>query len=168
MNLRTAVTLLPTPSATNSHDNEVNGRGEVLLPGAVKLLATPRATDGEKGGPNQCNSRGSYDALPGQVAPQRFGKYQAAVERWEIVLGRPAPAPTVPTGRGGAHRLNPAFAAWMMGLDNIGLCNEGNGLSRNDQLKAVGNACCPQQAKAAIGGLLDRAKANGFKQFWEE
>lgn len=44
LNLRTAVTLLPTPTATNRYGNGYNNRGELLLPGvAASLLPTPMA-----------------------------------------------------------------------------------------------------------------------------
>ncbi|OYC98625.1 hypothetical protein CI089_01380 [Microbacterium sp. Yaish 1] len=49
MPLPIAVQLLPTPSVSNAHGNDVNGRGEPLLPGAVQLLPTPRATDSDGG-----------------------------------------------------------------------------------------------------------------------
>jgi DNA (cytosine-5)-methyltransferase 1 len=54
--LRTAGALLPTPDATHGRKTT---RTSVLLPGVVEtLLPKPRATDGEKGGPNQRGSRG--------------------------------------------------------------------------------------------------------------
>jgi len=75
-NLRTAVTLLPTPCARdregrNEGSPEFWARKIERMPerahmgAAVNLLPTPRATDGTNGGPNQRNSRGGYDALPG-------------------------------------------------------------------------------------------------------
>jgi hypothetical protein len=36
-------------------------------PGQLELFPTPRASDGPHGGPNQRDSRGGYDALPGMV-----------------------------------------------------------------------------------------------------
>jgi hypothetical protein len=67
--------LLPTPTASNPNDGEdleswearrqrnlakgVNGNGQGTPLGvAVRLLPTPRASDGEKGGPNQRGSSG--------------------------------------------------------------------------------------------------------------
>lgn len=82
-----------------------------------------------------------------------FGPYQAAVERWERVLGRPAPAPTM-TGQRGARVLSPLFVEWMMGLPT-GWVTDAPGISRNDQLKMLGNGVVPQQAATALRALLD-------------
>ncbi|WDZ91162.1 hypothetical protein [Nocardiopsis sp. HUAS JQ3] len=69
------------------------------------------------------------------------------------MTGRPAPAPTDPTGRGGAHRLAPAFVEWLMGLPD-GWVTDVPGLSRAAQLKALGNGVVWQQAAAALLDLL--------------
>ncbi len=81
-----------------------------------------------------------------------WGDYSPAVERWELILGRPAPAPTQ-TGARGGQQLSPAFVEWMMGLPKGHVTNV-PGISRNDQLKALGNGVCPQQAEAALRWLL--------------
>lgn len=51
------MSLLPTPSVSNAHGNDVNGRGEPLLPGVVQLLPTPGAYDGERGGSQHPDKR---------------------------------------------------------------------------------------------------------------
>ena len=81
-----------------------------------------------------------------------WGKFEPAIKRWEETLGRPAPAPTKPDGKDGAHRLSPEFTEWMMGVPEgwITDCN----LSRNDELKACGNGVVPQQAELALTVLL--------------
>jgi DNA (cytosine-5)-methyltransferase 1 len=81
-----------------------------------------------------------------------FGPYQAAVERWERVLGRIAPAPTT-TGQRGARVLNPVFVEWMMGLP-AGHVTSTEGLSRNAMLKLLGNGVVPQQAEYALRHLV--------------
>lgn len=66
MDLRTTVTLLPTPAARDWKSGESNLIGTNARPlneVAVNLLPTPRASDGEKGGPNQRGSKGDL-ALP--------------------------------------------------------------------------------------------------------
>lgn len=63
-----------------------------------------------------------------------------------------APAPTELTTKG-KHRLNAAFAEWMMGLDP-GHVTGVPGLTRNEQLKAIGNGVVPQQAIAALKNML--------------
>lgn len=82
----------------------------------------------------------------------RWGRYEAAIRRWEAVLGRPAPEPTEPN-RNGNPRLNPEFSSWMMGWP-AGWVTDVPGLSRNDQLRIIGNGVVPQQAAAALSWLL--------------
>lgn len=67
-------------------------------------------------------------------------------------MGRPAPAPTKPDGRDGAHRLSSEFTEWMMGLP-AGWVTD-CGLTRNEELKACGNGVVPQQAELALRFLL--------------
>jgi DNA (cytosine-5)-methyltransferase 1 len=138
------------------------------------LLPTPKASDGAHGGPGMRNSRGGIDALPavaallptpqahdahGPKTPEQvergsmtgFGPYTEAVQRWEAVLGRPAPPPAVPN-KDGKPRLNPVFVEWMMGLPE-GFAT-GTGISRTSQLKALGNGVVPQQAVLALDLLV--------------
>ena len=67
-------------------------------------------------------------------------------------MSAPAPPPTE-LNRNGNPRLNPAFSEWMMGWP-AGWVTEVPGVSRNDQLKIVGNGVVPQQASAALAWLL--------------
>jgi DNA (cytosine-5)-methyltransferase 1 len=85
-------------------------------------------------------------------AVTNWGKFEPAIKRWEETLGRPAPAPTKPDGKEGAHRLSSAFTEWMMGVPEGWITN--CGLSRNDELKACGNGVVPQQAELALRVLL--------------
>jgi len=84
-----------------------------------------------------------------------WGDYRPAIARWERTIGRPAPAPTEP-GRTGQPRLSPAFVEWMMGLPAGHVTDPAIGISRNDQLKALGNGVVPQQAALALSLLLPR------------
>ena len=173
------VALLPTPKTTDSKGHSPGDlrRAEPGLRSLPSLLPTPRATDGTKGGPNQRGSSGdlmlpSAVLLPtpkatnnenqqtsrtkglnlDEVRSSEFGQYAPAIARWETVLSRPAPTPTEPTGRGGAQRLAPKFVEFMMGLPDGWVTDVG--LTRNEQLKALGNGVVPQQATAAIRHLL--------------
>jgi DNA (cytosine-5)-methyltransferase 1 len=82
-----------------------------------------------------------------------WGKYGPAIHRWEEILGRTAPPPTVADGRNGNARLNPELPEWMMGLPD-GWVTQVPGLTRKEQLHAIGNGVCPQQAAAALRLLL--------------
>lgn len=151
------LTLLRTPTAQlavnggsqHPEKRKAGGHGPTLADEVEHLLPTPRATDGTKGGPNQRGSSGDL-MLPSAVL--RFGPYARAIARWEPVMRRPAPAPTEPTGKGGAHRLSPRFVEWMQGLAEGWVTDTDT--TRNEQLKALGNGVVPQQAAAAIRHLL--------------
>ncbi|WP_420811832.1 DNA cytosine methyltransferase [Kutzneria albida] len=81
-----------------------------------------------------------------------WGAYEPAIRRWESVLGRPAPEPTEP-GRRANRVLSPRFVEWLMGLP-AGHVTGVEGVSRNDQLKLLGNGVVPQQGEAALRHLL--------------
>ncbi|TDB96364.1 DNA cytosine methyltransferase [Actinomadura sp. 7K534] len=83
-----------------------------------------------------------------------WGPYTAAIHRWEELLGRPAPAPTEP-GLNSQPRLTPAFTEWLMGLPT-GWVTAVPGLTRNQQLTALGNGVVWQQGAAALAALLTR------------
>jgi DNA (cytosine-5)-methyltransferase 1 len=94
--------------------------------------------------------RGSDVAFGGDVV--YWARYEPAIRRWETILGRPAPAPTVLGARGG-QQLNARFVEFLMGLPE-GWVTDVPGLTRNQQLKLLGNGVVPQQAAAAIRHLL--------------
>ena len=100
---------------------------------------------------------GPADATESVDAPDavEWGDYGPAIRRWEQVTGRPAPAPTEP-GRTGNPRLSPAFVEWMMGLEPGWVTDPDIGISRNEQLKALGNGVVPAQAALALSLLLPR------------
>ncbi len=72
-----------------------------------------------------------------------WGEYEGAIRRWEYVLRRSAPQPLDDVGR-----LRSEFSEWMMGLP-LGWVTDA-GLSKTQELKAIGNAVCPHQARLAI------------------
>lgn len=137
LNLRTAVTLLPTPAASNPQE------GESFETWEARRIATKERVG---------NGNGFGTPLTIAVQPERWGKYADAVERWERIIG-PAPEPTE-TGPRGGQRLSPRFVEWMMGLPE-GHVTEVPGLTRNEQLKALGNGVVPQQAEAALEILFN-------------
>lgn len=167
------VTLLPTPAVNDMgagktpeawdawtermrarHGNG-NGHGNSLHIEAMRMLPTPKASNNEnrqsadRYGPNLGMALGT---TPGWADLPTFGTYTPAIERWEPILGRLAPAPTEPTGRGGAQRLAPRFVEWMQGLPEGWVTDTDT--SRNEQLQALGNGVVPQQAAHALRRLL--------------
>lgn len=107
-------------------------------------LGLPRRTPSGRV-PEQPWNPGGCDA----PADFSWGAYGPAIARWESIT-RPAPRPTQP-GRT-AERLSPAFVEWMMGLPAGWVTDVG--LTRTQQLKALGNGVVPQQARLALQ-LLD-------------
>ena len=124
--------------------------GEMARPGEVERTlrsdggAAPDADDGRCEGVRP--ERGLATATIEPRTTYRFGAYEPAIERWERILGRPAPAPTDDRG------LRPEFVEWMMGLFEGWVCDLG--LSRTGALKMLGNGVVPQQAALAVDLLL--------------
>lgn len=156
-------TLIPTPVAQPSgnspeaHLREKPGRSRVTdlaiivehnLLATGGLLPTPQAT-------NATAFSAGYGANLHEVARGMedgiFGVYGQAIARWERVLGRPAPSPTVPpTREGGRSRLSTRFVEWLMGLEDGHVSGEDLGLTREQQLRLLGNGVVPQQGAAAV------------------
>ncbi|MFE0025108.1 hypothetical protein [Amycolatopsis sp. NPDC059021] len=89
-----------------------------------------------------------------EPGPVDWGEYAAAVHRWELITGRPAPHPTQP-GRHGRPVLAPPFVEWLMGLPPGWVTAAHLDLPRTAQLRALGNGVMPQQAAHALRLLLD-------------
>lgn len=137
--------------AENSHSTYVS---EELAGTKCDLLPRPAASDGARGPDYAATQRNSssYHTMVTLAGINQWGKYAAAIARWEHVAG-PAPAPTEPN-RNNKPRLNPAFSEWMMGWPAGWVTESAIGISRNDQLKVIGNGVCSQQAIAALRYLL--------------
>lgn len=101
--LTQAVQLLPTPQATYAPRSST-GYGANLHEVARELLPTPKAGDAVMGLPRTSGRPPEKSThLATRIEYTDFGMYATAIARWEQVLGRPAPAPTVPpTREGGA------------------------------------------------------------------
>lgn len=150
--------LLPTPRATDGTKGGPNQRGssgDLMLPSAVQLLPTPRVKNNEN---RQSEGYGGEDGnFYGLLHnPERWGIYTPAIARWESIF-RDAPAPTEPTGKGGAHRLAPRFVEWMQGLAD-GHVTGVPGITRNDKLKALGNGVVPQQGAEGVRRCIATAR----------
>ena len=156
MPLAIAVQLLPTPTTqdgSNTAGPSQFERNTLPLNAEVTLLPTPNASDGSGGGQHPSLRAGhSQQLIDFVLAREQWGKYAPAIRRWEQIAG-PAPSPTE-LNRNGKPRLNPAFSEWMMGWPFGWVTDPDIGISRNEQLKIVGNGVCPQQATAALRYLL--------------
>lgn len=126
-------------------DTDGDGYGQQLLPAGMVGLESEAASEAQK----RERTREVIDT--GSVS-NPFGEYTDAIVRWEQ-LTRPAPDATVLVND--KRRLNPVFVEWMMGLPEGWVT--GHGLSAAKTLKMLGNGVCPQQARAAINGLILRS-----------
>lgn len=170
--------LLPTPSVADGMGGHLSRSGsrsnELLLPGVAKglaernLLPTPMtaytsSSVEEWRARRPAGNGGVRDTvgdlrLVAEEMLDRWGDYAPAIARWEAVLGRPAPDPTEP-GAKGSPRLSPRFVEFMMGLP-AGWVTDVD-ISRNEQLKALGNGVVPQQAAAATAAFVADLAAEG-------
>lgn len=135
---------------TDTVERAIFHSGEVLLP-------TLRASDGyerrNQKTMDKIAAEGGDLTMPTLArTTTNWGKFEPAIRRWESIT-RPAPEPTKPDGRDGAHRLSSKFTEWMMGLPDNWIT--GNGLKRADELKMSGNGVVPQQAELALRLLLE-------------
>ena len=151
--------LLPTPVARDhkgSGPSDAN-RNSPNLSAIDILLPTPAAADGQRGQDYARSNRegsGGDDLITAAVKAHntnQWGKYAPAIARWEQ-LTRPAPPPTEPNTKGNP-RLSARFAEWMMGWP-AGWVTDVPGISRNDQLRIIGNGVVSQCASAALRWLL--------------
>lgn len=90
------------------------------------------------------------DSVGGSGSNVEWGAYELAIRGWESVTGRVAPVPTLADGKNGQHRLSACFVEWMMGLEDGHVTAPEIGLTRNEQLRALGNGVVPQQAALAL------------------
>jgi hypothetical protein len=162
-----AIDLMPTTQsvmgkrATKKEISEGNPKSRIEV--EVMLFPTPNTMEHrEIKTPEQIQSMkdkspGGYrnlrESVINELPETDWGKFEPAIRRWEEVIGRPAPAPTKPDGRGGTNRLSSLFTEWLMGLPEGWIT--GLGLKRNDELKLAGNGVVPQQAELALRILLE-------------
>ena len=146
---------LPTPTTQDGKNNagpSQFNRNTKPLNVEAHLLGTPRTSSANGSSSKQVDAGAPKARLEDQVHTN-WGRFEPAIRRWEQALGRPAPLPTKPDGKDGAHRLSSKFTEWMMGLPDGWVTDVG--LTRNEELKACGNGVVPQQAELALRQLLN-------------
>lgn len=119
-----------------------------------RLLPTPQVSGGGQAS-NRTSGRTNPDSqhhtgttLADVAYDQSWGDYAPVIERHAVVVGRPAPTPTID------GKLSPSFVEWMMMFPEGWATDPVLGLSRTGQLRALGNAVVCPQAVAAWGSLL--------------
>jgi len=137
-----AVQLLPMPTAARYGRNKSPSPGAAGRPGldSIDKLVTTAANN-------------SDNTEPGGATTWIWGRYSAAISRWEAILGRPAPAATQP-GSSGSPVLAPPFVEWLMGLSAGWVTDPQIGLARTAALRILGNGVVPHQAALALQLLL--------------
>lgn len=151
--------LLPTPQEVNAAYSGA-GYGPTLNEVATALLPTPKAADGVMGLPRTSGRPPEKSThLATRLEYTDYGDYAPAIARWEQVTGRAAPPPTNPPRReGGKPQLSARFVEWLMGLPDGHVTGPDLNLSREQQLRMLGNGVVPQQAALAVSSLLQIVK----------
>lgn len=163
--------MLPTPTATlnapapwkDGVDWWLQSRAtrnlEGVVTGNTPLLKTPTAQLAVNGGsqpPGKRKAGGHGPTLADEVEHEHdWARFGPAIRRWEKVLARRAPAPVDPVGRGSTDRLSVKFTEWLMGLPD-GWVTDVPGITRDNQLKLLGNGVIPAQCALALRILLGR------------
>ena len=142
--------LLPTPTTQDADApcaSQLRRNSVPLNTLLPHLLPTPTGSqlDGRKSERFNKARKSFYDL----VEYEKFGEFKDAIRVQEQAFGMSAPDPTV-IGNTGRTLLNPAFVEWMMGLPPGHVTSPEIGISRQLQLKALGNGVVPQQAATAI------------------
>lgn len=157
--------LMPTPTASDHKaGRHQDGTGHSLTQ-AVQLLPTPQATYAPRSSPGygqnlheaERDMRQNASKLEATALMPIYGPYAPAIARWEHVTGRQAPPPTNPPRReGGKPQLSARFVEWLMGLPDRHVTDLD--LTRQQQLRMLGNGVVPQQAALAVHTLIHTAK----------
>lgn len=150
--------LIPTPTASDHKAGYYQAGKGMSLSQAVRTLPAVTTMD-------VAYSSQGYGPTLGQAvrslhAEGTFGPYEAAVRRWEAVIGRSAPAPTEPSPTTGRPRLSTRFVEHMMGLPDGHVTDHALGLTRAQQLSLLGNGVVPQQAAHAVRTLITEGAAD--------
>ncbi|MFI5951855.1 hypothetical protein ACIA8B_30325 [Micromonospora chalcea] len=157
--------LLPTPRVTDRQKDcpgQCGSHEDVPLPSLVPGLSKPRTTYTGSAG-HHGDKDPDLRAAPAQLSSDALGRpdettwqiYAPAIARWELLIGRPVPAPVQP-GQHGKPVLAPPFVEWLMGLPANWVTDPTLDLPRTGALRVLGNGVVPAQAATALRLLLCR------------
>lgn len=99
-------------------------------------------------GPNQRNDETCVHGAVMALSFPSWGKYLKAIAVHTAALRRRPPSPV--DADGDMPRISPQFVEWMMMLPAGHVTDPAIGISRTQQLKALGNGVVPNQAALAI------------------
>lgn len=150
--------LLPTPQANladnggSQHpDKRRAGGHSVSIADVVEHLLPTPTTGNHRSATAHRHPDSTFEpgVTLGDIAHlNAWGEYSPSIERWERILGRPSPAPTVLSAKG-KHRLSHYFTEFMQGLPLGWICDT-PGVTPNESIRAAGNGVVTQQATAAL------------------
>lgn len=127
---------------------------------STRLLPTPQATNSTYSGSGY--GANLHEVVVREMSLGRFGEYAQAVELWEWVLGRRAPAPTKAARRqGGKPRLSEEFVEFLMGVPEGHVTGGDLQLTREQELRLLGNGVVSIQAAVGIFRLLQAGQGVG-------
>jgi DNA (cytosine-5)-methyltransferase 1 len=154
--------LLPTPRATDGTKGcpaQRGSKGDLMLPSVVIAVTTPTLaplpTHSRKETSRDAPAPGHTHDVAADSPTVDWGEYAAAVHRWELITGRPAPYPTQP-GRHGRPVLAPPFVEWLMGL-SVGLIRWQQVISADQRFAYVCDICRGLDANSVGVGVVGRA-----------
>lgn len=129
--------------------------GQPAGPALGPLMPTPQATYA----PRSSTGYGPNLHEVATALTTTYGPYAPAIARWAQVTGRAAPPPTTPPRRaGGNPQLSARFVEWLMGLPDGHVTGPDLNLSRERQLRLLGNGVVPQQAALAVRQLIQTVR----------
>ena len=135
--------LLPSPAARDFRSGKSNLIGTNARPLSEVVEMLPDQSPGIS--TTSDSGRAFWD----------WKQYHPAILRWERVLNRPCPHPVEPGKRSG-QRLSAPFVEWMMDVPP-GWVTAVPGLSRDAQLKILGNGVVPRHGALGLWLIAGRA-----------
>jgi len=151
--------LLPTPTPFTLHNRENPDEWQ------KRWVDVKERTGTRHGLPLSVALRSLHEGAPirqqDKSGPRgTIDPYQIALTHWQGVFGQPLPLPLVTPNpkRAGDTLVNPAVAEWVMSFPG-GFVSKVPDITIKNQLKLLGNAVAPHQARHAITTLAARSQS---------